>query len=90
MKQSQERPGKFQLATRDNEPLHAQNDRVEQTHTYEVAGGWQAEDPRLFIACYGRDEAEARRALERARTRAREIAARARARPNEPSSDSAP
>jgi len=53
---------------------------MDNTVTYEVAGGWQAEDSRLFIACFGLDEAEARRALDRARDRAREIAERARAR----------
>jgi hypothetical protein len=51
-----------------------------ETRVYEVSGGWQAEDPALFMACYGESEDEARRALERARARATEIAERARAR----------
>jgi hypothetical protein len=45
-------------------------------HVYEVAGGWQAEDDKLAMACFGRDAEEARGALEIARERARSIAER--------------
>jgi hypothetical protein len=45
------------------------------TRAYPVVGGWQAEDERLFIACFGRDEGEARAALDRARDRAAALAA---------------
>lgn len=45
-------------------------------HVYEVAGGWQAEDDRFFMACFGRDAEEARRALRAAIERAHRIAER--------------
>jgi hypothetical protein len=50
------------------------------TKVYEVAGGWQAEDPELFIACFGQTEDEAKASLEKARLRADEIERRSDAR----------
>ncbi len=44
------------------------------TRTYPVAGGWHAEDSSLFIACFGRNESEARAALDKARERVRALA----------------
>lgn len=46
------------------------------TQVYEVAGGWQAQDDELMIACFGHSAEDARRALEVAQGRARAIAAR--------------
>ncbi len=47
------------------------------TRAYPVSGGWQATDDILFISCFGRDEAEARSALETARARAGALAEKA-------------
>jgi len=46
------------------------------TKIYVVAGGWQAEDEHLVMACFGRDAQEAQDALTAARERARLIAER--------------
>lgn len=50
------------------------------TQTYPVAGGWQAEDAELFMACYGRSPAEAEERLGEARRRAQDLLAKAQAR----------
>lgn len=43
------------------------------TRVYEVAGGWQAEDDELFMACFGASAEQAEEALGYARSRAAAI-----------------
>jgi hypothetical protein len=46
------------------------------TQVYRVAGGWQAEDADLFMACFAHSPEAAEEALELGRARARQIAQR--------------